>query len=335
MTTSELTSDVQAALAPALPREVPLVDLHDYTDGDALSRARFVQEVGDAMRELGFVRVAGHQVGPALTGPAYAAAQQFFALPVEEKRRCLVHGGGGERGYTPFGGEHARDNPTPDLKEFWHTGRELDPGHPLAALYPPNVWPLQPDCFRPAMLSLYEALERCAVVLLEALSIYLQQPPDTLSRLTDTGNTILRALHYPALRDIDYVPGAVRAAAHEDINFITLLVTSTSDGLELLTREGGWLPVNARPGEIVADIGDMLQRLTNGFLPSTTHRVVNPKNGNEARYSLPFFVHPRPDSVISVLRSCRGPGFPTPPPDITGHAFLQERLRELGLISKE
>jgi isopenicillin N synthase-like dioxygenase len=318
---------------PAQSRQVPLVDLRDYTDGDEARRTAFVAALGAAFKELGFVRVTGHRVTSALTQPAYDAAQAFFAQPVSLKRRYFVRGGGGERGYTPFGAEHAKDAPTPDLKEFWHTGRELPPGHPLAHLYPPNLWPAEVPAFQAAMLDLYGSLETSARVLLRAIATWLGESPSLLTDLTDNGNTILRALHYPALREVENIPGAVRAAAHEDINFITLLITSTASGLEILTREGDWLPVNAEPGEIIADAGDMLSRITNGFIPATTHRVTNPGDGNEARYSLPFFVHPRPDSVLRVLDSCRGPGFPEPLPDITGYAFLTERLRELGLVS--
>jgi len=312
-------------------REIPLIDLRDFTEGGAATRGRFIDVLGDSLRDTGFVRLTGHPVSADKTGPAYAAAKAFFALPNEVKQRYHVAGGGGERGFTPFGAEHAKDSPTPDLKEFWHTGRELPEDHPLRPLYPPNLWPREVPNFRPAMLDLYDSLEGTAMSLLRAIATWLGYAPDMLTEIAEHGNTILRALHYPALRDCDYIPGAVRAAAHEDINFITLLVTSTSDGLQILTRDGEWLPVNAGPGEIIADSGDMLSRITNTFLPATTHRVINPGDGNQERYSMPFFVHPRPDSLLRVLPSCRGPNLPAPMPDITGYGFLSERLRELGL----
>ena len=278
------------------------------------------------------MRVAGHSVTPEKTGPAYHAAKALFTLPEEVRRSYVVPGGAGERGYTPFGAEHAKDNPTPDLKHFWHTGRELPAGHPLRAAYPENRWPGEVPGFRYAMLELYGALEQASEVLLRAIALYLGEPEDTLLKLAHNGNSVLRALHYPALDGVEVPEGAVRAAAHEDINLITLLVTSTASGLELLTRDDRWLAVNAEPGEIVADSGDMLSRVTNGFLPATTHRVVNPTGDRDERMSMPFFVHPRPESVLRVLDSCRGAGWPEPPPDITGYAFLRERLEELGLL---
>jgi isopenicillin N synthase-like dioxygenase len=310
---------------------VPKVDLTDFADPSL--RDGFVKALGSALVEYGFVRVTGHQVGPALTQPAYDVSRDFFALSEAEKLRFLVPGGAGERGYTPFGAEHAKDTPVPDLKEFWHTGRELPPEHPRARLYPRNQWPddVVPG-FRTAMLGLYGALERCAETLLQAIALYLGLPADQFTSLTEHGNTILRALHYPALDGVPRVPGAVRAAAHEDINFITLLVTSTASGLQILRRDGTWLPVDAEDGEIVADAGDMLARITNQAIAATTHRVVNPDDGRGARFSMPLFVHPRPDAVLSVPPACRGPGWPPAPPDITGHEFLHQRLAELGLV---
>lgn len=317
----------------ATPRAVPLVDLRDFRSADPGRQSAFVGALGHAIQGLGFVRVTGHGIGPELAEPAYAAAARFFALPEAVKRRYFVPGGGGERGYTPFGGEHARDNPLPDLKEFWHTGRELPEDHPLAPVYPPNLWPEEVPEFRETMLDLYGALEGCADHLLVALARYLGQPDDCLTKVTRGGNTILRSLHYPAVEPGSVPEGAVRASAHEDINFITLLITATSSGLEILTRDGDWLAVNAKPGEIVADAGDMLHRVTNGVIPATTHRVVNPDDSGEERFSMPFFVHPRPDSVLRVLDRFVGEDFPEPPPEITGYAYLQERLREMGMVS--
>lgn len=309
---------------------VPVVDLRDHRHPHR--RAAFIEQVGGALRGYGFVRVTGHPVDGSLTEPAYAAARAFFALSEQQKRAYHVPGGAGERGYTPFGAEHARDSDQPDLKEFWHTGRELPPSHPRYQSYPPNQWPeAEVPGFRAAMLDLYGALEACAVVLLEATAEYLGLEPDHFSSITHCGNSILRALHYPPLRGLESRAPAVRAAAHEDINFITLLISSTASGLELLRRDGSWLPVNARAGELVADVGDMLARVTNGILPATTHRVVNPPEQDGARYSMPFFVHPRPDALLRVPEACRGPDLPEPPPAITGYAFLRQRLVELGL----
>ncbi len=310
---------------------VPLVDLHDWTAGPE-RRAAFIETTGSAIQRLGFLRVTGHEVQADVMDPAYAAARAFFALPDDVKARYNIKGGKGQRGYTPFGAEHAKDNPAPDLKEFWHVGRELPADHPLMKAYPANVWPAEIDGFRDRMLALYAELERVSVVLLKALALYLGEEEDTLVEPTIIGYTVLRALRYPPLEGIVVLAAGVRAAAHEDINYITLLITSTASGLELLTREGRWMAVNAAPGEIVADSGDMLHRVTNGVIPATTHRVVNPDDASQERMSMPFFVHPRPEAVLSVLPSCRGEGLPTPPPDITGQAFLDERLAEIGLL---
>ena len=306
---------------------VPVIDLQDfYTNRDD-----FVQVLGNAIKELGFVRVKGHNVTSLITNPAYQKAKEFFALPEAKKIQYKIIGGAGQRGYTPYLSESAKNSHVPDLKEFWHIGRELAEEHRLHAIYPPNVWPTEIEGFRTAMLALYDALEECSNILLRGPALFLGQEEDHFTSITKEGNTILRSLYYPALKDRKPVPGAIRAAAHEDINFITLLITSTSSGLQLLTREGEWLDVNAQPGEIVADSGDMLSRVTNGLIPATTHRVINPNSSNSERYSLPFFVHPRPQSLLSVLDNCKGEGFPVPPPDITGIDFLNERLQELGL----
>ena len=308
---------------------VPLVNLSDFHD--PARRPAFVQALGDAIKDLGFVRVTGHALDQGTVAAAYAAAARFFALPEDVKRAYLIHGGAGQRGYTPLKAESAKGAKVPDLKEFWHVGRELSPGHRLSQIYPDNTWPAEVPEFRSALRALFRQLEASSDVLLAGLSLYLGLEEDHLVQMSWDGNTILRVLHYPALADTAPEPGAIRAAAHEDINLITLLITSTASGLQLLTRDGTWLDVNAQPGEIVADSGDMLSRLTNGVIPSTTHRVVNPDSSNTNRFSMPFFVHPRPEVSLRVLDNCRGAGLPTPPPDITAQEYLDERLEELGL----
>jgi isopenicillin N synthase-like dioxygenase len=326
MTDSPIPTGSQPALG-----SIPVVDMRDWTHGTEESRTAFIQTVGDSLREYGFLRVKGHAVVPELIEPAYAAARAFFALSTEQKSAYFVSGGGGERGYTPFGAEHAKDTPTPDLKEFWHTGRELSGDHPLRTVYPPNLWPAEVPAFQDTMLSLYGALEGVATDMLEVIARYLGEAPDTLVSIAKDGNSILRALHYPPLHNVPNVAGAVRAAAHEDINLITLLVTSSHAGLEILRRDGEWMSVNAEAGEILMDSGDMLGRITNRIIDATTHRVVNPTEDRSERFSMPFFVHPRPEAILRVLDSCRGPGMPEPEPDITGYAFLRERLAEIGL----
>jgi isopenicillin N synthase-like dioxygenase len=310
---------------------IPVVDMRHWTQGDEHTRAQFIQDVGDALKEYGFLRVRGHSVVPSVIKPAYDVAKAFFALSEDEKKHYLVPGGRGQRGYTPFGAEHAKGEVRPDLKEFWHTGRELPLSHPSYASYPPNLWPEEVAGFQDAMLTLFDALESVSTDMLEVIARYLGEAPDTLTSVAENGNSILRALHYPPLVNVQKVAGAVRAAAHEDINLITLLVTSTHSGLEILRRDGTWMSVNAEPGEILMDSGDMLGRITSGVINTTTHRVVNPTKESTERFSMPFFVHPRPEAVLRVLDSCRGQGFPEPAPDITGQGFLDERLAEIGL----
>ncbi len=310
---------------------VPVVDLNDFHDPQR--RSAFVQTLGDAITRLGFVRVTGHSLDPATVEQAYALVKKFFFQSRAIKQQYLIPGGAGQRGYTPYRAEHAKGMGVPDLKEFWHVGRELPADHPLSAVYPDNVWPAELPDFKTVSLALYGQLESVSNILLTGLALYLGESADAFTGLTDDGNTILRMIHYPALDDHTFIPGAVRAAAHEDINFITLLITSTASGLQILTRDNEWLDVNAQPGEIVADSGDMLSRITNGRLPSTTHRVINPDVGFTNRFSMPFFVHPRPEAVLSVLDSCRGEGLPEPAPDITGQDFLYQRLAEIGLVA--
>ncbi len=306
-------------------QEVPRVDLSDPDDAATLAA------LSSALRTFGFVRLAGHGVSRERIDAAFAAARALFALPKEVKEGYR-DGRGGQRGYTPYLAERAKDRPEPDLKEFWHTGRTLAEGHPLRGILPDN---LAPDAhvpgFTAAMSGLFDALEGTALRVLRALALGLDLPGDTFASLARDGNHVLRALHYPPVdRDLA-AAGSIRAAAHEDINLCTLLVDATAPGLELLSRDGRWIPVQGLGDEIVADTGDMVQRITNGVVPSTTHRVVNGE-GVGARMSMPFFVHPRPDAVLRVVDAFRGPGFPPPAPEVTGQAFLEQRLREQGLL---
>lgn len=248
---------------------------------------------------------------------AYRAVEDFFALPTEVKERSIV-GNDGQRGYTPFGRENAKGNPVPDLKEFWHVGRDA---------IAPNVWPEEPAAFEEEVAWLYDELDRVGLDLLRALTKPLEIDTDTFDQMAEGGNSVLRLLHYPPVPD-SIEPGAVRAAAHEDINLITLLVCASAAGLELLDRDGEWRAVEAPADAIIADAGDMLARITNGVVPATTHRVVNPDGPNISRYSMPFFLHPRPDAVLSVFPQFRDG---TEAADITGLDFLKERLAEIGL----
>ncbi|MBK8726822.1 MAG: isopenicillin N synthase family oxygenase [Holophagaceae bacterium] len=311
---------------------VDTVHLDQFTEGNERERAEFVRILGGSLKDTGFVKVAGHRVTPADVTGAYEAARDFFALPEEVKRRYIVPDGGGARGFTPFGQEHAKDNPVGDLKEFWHVGQELPPGHELLAIYGENLWPeAEVPGFKAHTLALYRALEACAGTLLEAIALYLGLPLRALADMIADGNSILRIIHYPALKD-RYLEGGVRASAHEDINLITLLPAATGSGLQLLDRDGVWHSVDGLEGEIVADAGDMLSRHVNLRIPSTTHRVVNPDSPDAVRYSMPFFCHPRPDVLLDCPDSLRAPGEPKLFEPISAHAFLLQRLREIGLI---
>ena len=312
-------------------QDVPVVELSQYLLGDPEDRVMFVQSLGDAIKDFGFVRVAGHNVTQELMERAYDVSRRFFELDSEAKESYVLQGGLGQRGYTPFGAERAKDNPIPDSKEYWHVGRELPANHRLFNAYERNLWPKEVHGFKDILVMLYESLESCADVLLEALALYLDQSMDTFTRLTLAGNSVLRLLHYPAVDPQQMLPGAVRSAPHEDINFLTLMMASTATGLQLKRRDGSWMAVKAQPGELIVDSGDMLSRITNGLIPATTQRVVNPEETTGSRFSMPFFVHPRPDSVLRVLANCTGDGFPQAPADITGVDFLEQRLREQGL----
>ena len=237
----------------------------------------------------------------------------------------------GQRGYTAFGREHAKDQPVPDLKEFWHVGRDLPAGHPLEHAYAANLWPSQIPRFREIMSALYHQLEVCGDHLLEACALHLGEERALFTAMARAGDSVLRVLHYPPI-PADAHPASIRAAAHEDINLMTLLLESTAPGLELLQRDGAWRPVHALAGQIIVDTGDMMQRLSNGYFKSTTHRVVNPESSRERRFSMPFFIHPRHAVVLdpraSAIARTGGRAAFTP---IAAGAYQEQRLREIGL----
>ena len=310
---------------------IPVLDMRDYTEGDAARKARFVKTWGDALKEFGFVSITNHQIDPAQIRQAYAMFEQFYNLPASVKER---YGGvhGGQRGFTGFMKEHAKDNQVGDLKEFWHVGREVGPGHPMEHRYPANVWPEELPALQRVALQLFDQLEANARTLLRALGDYFELADrDYFVKAIENGNHVLRAIHYPPLQ-AEMDPHAVRAAAHEDINMITILPEATSSGLELLTREGEWLPIQSLAGQLIVDAGDMLSRLTNDVIPATTHRVVNPEGENVVRYSMPYFVHPHPDFLIECLPQCDTAEHPAKYPPITAGDFLTQRLREIGLL---
>lgn len=307
---------------------IPTLDIQRFdTDRDA-----FVAELGAAYREWGFAGIRGHGISQDLIDGAYDVFVRFFALPDDVKKRYHIPGGGGARGYTPFGVETAKDSKHFDLKEFWHVGREVrDPKY--VDVMPPNVWPEEVPEFRERALALYDALDALGSRVLSALALHIGLPEHYFADKTDNGNSILRPIHYPPIT-ADDIPN-VRAGAHEDINLITLLVGASAAGLEVKSKQGEWVPFTSHADTIVVNIGDMLQRLTNHVYPSTTHRVVNPP-GNQARkprYSTPFFLHPNPDFLIDVLPGCVAADNPSRYPEpITAHGYLEERLREIKLI---
>jgi isopenicillin N synthase-like dioxygenase len=310
--------------------KIPVINLKDYMHGDAAAKAAFVKTWGDGLKEFGFVAVEGHPIDRALIRKTYDLYQQYFALPADVKEK-YGKVAGGQRGYTSFGKEHAKDSKVGDLKEFWHVGRELGEQAPTAD-YPANVWPTEIAEFKETNLGLYAQLEETARILMRALGDYFElEDREYFRKAIEGGNTILRAIHYPPLLP-HMDPRAVRAAAHEDINMITILCEATSSGLEILTHEGEWMGIDALEGQLVVDAGDMLSRLTNNVIPSTTHRVVNPEGENTARYSLPFFVHPYSEFDITCLPQCDTPENPAKYPPITAGEFLKQRLREIGLL---
>lgn len=303
-------------------RKVPELSLRQFTHGGETARAAFSEALSAGLRDYGFIVLVDHSVPTSLLDDAYARAVEVFALPEAEKRKYA----GGLRGYTPFGAEHAKDNPTPDLKEFWQIGHEPESGAPPNPFSAPNVWP--PGGSRAVFEHLFTALNDTGCLLLRALAPTLGLAPDYFEPLVRRGDSVLRVLHYPPIGE-DAAPGAVRSAAHEDINLLTILVAARGAGLELLDRDGAWLPIVTEANALVVDSGDMMARLTNNIIPATTHRVVNSADSHLSRYSMPFFMHPTADTSLAALPTCIGAGARHPP--ITAGEFLAERLKEIGL----
>ena len=286
-------------------------------------------ELGNSFAEFGFAIIRDHGIPADLIAKAEELSKAFFALPEDVKRGYILPNGGGARGYTPFGTEKAKDAKVHDLKEFWHVGRELPEAHPLSEFMAPNIWPDEVDGFRETFEALFAAFDEAGRRVLRAIALHLGLEEAFFDATVEDGNSVMRLLRYPPLEGKE-AEGAIRAAAHGDINTITLLLGAEEAGLELLTKKGEWLAVSPPPGALAVNIGDMLDRLTNGKLRSTTHRVVNPHGdaAYRARYSMPFFLHFRPDYVIETLPSCADENAPEP---ISSHEFLLQRLREINL----
>jgi isopenicillin N synthase-like dioxygenase len=310
-------------------RKVPELSLLSYVNGTEQEQVKFVNDLYLGLKDYGFIILTDHTVKDDVIKNGYKAVEDFFALDDETKRSYICVEGGGQRGYTPFGTEHAKDNPHKDLKEFWHVGREVADEHKFNKYYPKNVWPSQIAGFQNNLDTLFNELDTTSNYLLEALGKALDVPNTYFKDMIDTGNSILRAIHYPPVGEAPPA-GSIRAAAHGDINLITILMGATASGLQLLDRDGTWLDVETQPGQLVVDSGDMMSRITNDIIPATIHRVINPEESNTARFSMPFFVHPHPEAMLECIPSCKGSGEKYPP--ISAHESLMERLKDIGLM---
>ena len=310
-----------------MARELEVCDLSDWRAGGE-RRAAFVASMGAALQDIGFFALTGHGIDVDAIKESYRVAEDFFHLEQDVKSRYEQAEMHRQRGYTPYGVEHAKDNPAPDLKEFWQTGRTIDNPN-----FPTNIWPSEIDGFEGSIDGLYIAMEAMSTELLAAASLYLGKDENWLPEMATDGNTILRVIHYPPL-GADAPEGAVRSAQHEDINLITLLVGATADGLQVMDHDGTWIEVEGSHDHIIVDSGDMLQNLTNGLFKSTTHRVVNPPDANSDRYSMPMFVHPRDDVDLTPLPEfIEMTGGEALYDSITAGDYLHQRLVEIGLAS--
>lgn len=314
-----------------MERVIPVVDLDKFVYGDEEDRIEFVKELGTAFHEVGFVGVINHGIPGDLVEKFYQEAKDFFSLPHNVKDKYEIAGLAGQRGYTSFGKEHAKHSTVGDLKEFFQMGQEVTDDDPIASEYPKNVEVEDAPGFASKGRQLYQEFEKSGAHLLRAIALHLNLPESYFDPKIHNGNSILRAIHYPPITSEP--KSAIRAEQHEDINLITLLVGASAGGLELLNKQNKWLPIVPGPYEIVVNVGDMLQRLTNNYLMSTTHRVVNPprEEWHKPRLSIPFFLHPRSDMDLACLPSCVSDTRPLAYAPITAGQYLDERLREIGL----
>ena len=309
---------------------IPSVDLADFLSGDTTRKNDFVQNLGKAYEEVGFVAVKNHGVPDNLIEDLYQYVQEFFSLPLEKKKAYEIAYLAGQRGYTSFGKEHAKGSDAPDLKEFFQYG-QVPRDNYKEEEYPNNVKVIEVADFNKTFDDAYREFEKSGTALLQAIALYLGLDEHYFDRYVHNGNSILRAIHYPPITQEP--ASAIRAEQHEDINLITLLVGASADGLEILSKQGEWVAVTSLPEQIVVNVGDMLQRFTNNKLISTTHRVVNPKRElwHTSRFSIPFFLHPRSSMSLKCLNSCVDEAHPIAYKDATAGEYLDERLREIGL----
>ena len=320
-----------------LYNEIPSLDLADFTSGSSDKKQAFVQKLGEAYNNIGFVAIKNHGLDKELQDKLYAVIKKFFSLPDDVKSKYEKPEIGFQRGYTGKGKEHAKGRNTGDLKEFYHVGQELDSipdSDETKKEYPDNIWPSEVPEFKEIANEAYRTLEAAGKNMLKAIALYLDLEENYFEDKVAFGNSILRQIHYFPIENPDEVPAdAVRAAEHGDINLITLLMGASADGLQVLRKDGKWIPITALPDQLVVNVGDMLERLTNKKLKSTIHRVVNPPREmmHTSRYSIPFFMHPRSEMDLTCLESCVDVDHPKQFEDATAGEFLEERLRELGL----
>lgn len=313
---------------------VPSVDLTDFISGDPVRKQKFISEIGKAFEEIGFVALSGHFLSEELVDNLYAEIKKFFELPQEIKNSYEIEGIGGQRGYTSFGKEHAKGRKEGDLKEFWHFGQYVEDDPKLEKEYPNNVIVKELPEFNAIGKETYKMLEKTAQYVLRALALHLDLQEHYFDEFIKNGNSILRPIHYPPIKEEP--KNAVRAAAHGDINLITLLMGAHGRGLQVMNHKGEWIDAIAMPDQLMINVGDMLSRLTNNKLKSTIHQVVNPPKElwGTSRYSIPFFMHPVSHMPLNCLENCIDEEHPKGFDDITAGEFLNERLVELGLIKK-
>ncbi|MEQ6121811.1 2-oxoglutarate and iron-dependent oxygenase domain-containing protein [Reichenbachiella sp. MALMAid0571] len=315
--------------------EIPSLDLADFTGNDPEKKERFVEELGRAYNNIGFVAIKNHGLSDELVAQLYEVNKRFFSLPDEVKSKYEDPENFGQRGYIGKGKEHAKGRTTADLKEFYHVGQEVTDGDLIKNEYPDNIWPDKeiPE-YKEIALNVYQTIEKAGMQMLKAIALYLSLEENYFDDKVHNGNSILRPIHYFPIENPDDVPDdAVRAAEHGDINLITLLMGASADGLQVLRKDGKWIPITALPDQLVVNVGDMLERHTNNKLKSTIHRVVNPPKEllKTSRYSIPFFMHPRADMDLACLEGCIDQEHPKAYDDITAGEFLSQRLAEIGL----
>ncbi|MEP0366613.1 MAG: 2-oxoglutarate and iron-dependent oxygenase domain-containing protein [Cyclobacteriaceae bacterium] len=318
-------------MSQTLYSEIPSLDLADFTSGDPEKKKAFVEKLGHAYQNIGFVAIKNHGLSDELTSKLYAAVQKFFALEDEVKLKYELKELAGQRGYISKGREKAKGRNTGDLKEFYHVGQ---PDENKIDEYPANIWPAEVPEFKDLTLEAYITLEKAGINMLRAIALHLGLDEYYFDGKVAQGNSILRQIHYFPIENPDEIPpDAVRAAEHGDINLITLLMGASADGLQVLRRDGEWISITALPNQIVVNVGDMLDRLTNHKLKSTIHRVVNPprEKMGTSRFSIPFFMHPISEMDLTCLGSCVNQDNPKMYEDMTAGEFLDERLREIGL----